>query len=162
MKHPKTKQRKESKEKEATRQKTESTKRRASLTKSSPMHHKTKRTRCEATLPANNPLHHKILNAFLCIILMSSCASMKHSILTGAGTGATAGMYVGAKSVRTGKKKNAAITAAVGAALGGLAGYFTHGRLEKRDEKNTTGCAFKSRKVRDRLGRKRTAGMFYQ
>lgn len=66
-------------------------------------------------------------------VVLSSCASMRDSLLIGVGSGAVSGAVVGAASTKDTKGKSAFAGAAVGALVGGVATYFVHKGLDKRD-----------------------------
>ena len=71
--------------------------------------------------------------SFLSFSLLS-CSTMTESISFGAGTGALTG--AGASLMLSKKGGKAATTsAAIGAVVGGIASYFIHGSLKKRDAK---------------------------
>ena len=65
--------------------------------------------------------------------LVSGCASMKESLVTGVTSGATTGAIAGSMSGGNNRGKSTATGALIGAAVGGLASYIIHGTLEKRD-----------------------------
>lgn len=76
---------------------------------------------------------------FLLIILimfsMVSCSTIKKSFVFGTGTGAAAGA-IGASMLANNNKGQAALQGAlVGGAIGGLASYFIHKGIDKRDER---------------------------
>jgi hypothetical protein len=68
-------------------------------------------------------------------ILLSGCASMKESLMTGVGIGAATGAVTGAGLSNSKRSKGALTGALIGAAVGGISSYFIHGQLEKRDTK---------------------------
>lgn len=61
------------------------------------------------------------------------CATLKGSLLVGAGSGAAGGAVLGSVMSDQNKGSGALIGAAVGAAVGGVASYFIHKGLEGRD-----------------------------
>ena len=67
--------------------------------------------------------------------LLSGCASMKESIVTGVGFGAATGAIVGSESNKNNRNQGALTGALVGAAIGGISSYIIHGSLEKREAK---------------------------
>lgn len=74
-----------------------------------------------------------IISSFLSLSLLS-CSTMKETVSLGAGTGALTG--AGASLMLSNKDgKAAATSAAIGAVVGGIASYFIHGSLKKRDAK---------------------------
>lgn len=66
-------------------------------------------------------------------VLLSGCASMKESIVTGVGVGAATGAIGGSIANKEDKGKGALTGALIGAAIGGISSYIIHGSLEKRD-----------------------------
>lgn len=66
-------------------------------------------------------------------LFLSGCASMKESIVTGVGVGATSGAIIGSLSNKGNRNQGALSGALIGAAIGGLSSYIIHGSLEKRD-----------------------------
>lgn len=68
-------------------------------------------------------------------LFVSGCASMKESIVTGVGIGATTGATGGSHANKKDRQKGALQGALIGAAIGGISSYIIHGSLEKRDSK---------------------------
>lgn len=66
-------------------------------------------------------------------LLMSGCASVTKSVLTGAATGAAVGGASGAMIDKQNSGQAALTSALVMGLIGGVAGYFTHDALESRD-----------------------------
>ena len=77
----------------------------------------------------------KVLGLLLLSLLLSSCASVRRSMVTGAVGGATAGALTGGAFSRKGQKKNVVTGSLIGGLLGTWAGYLVHKRLDKRDER---------------------------
>ncbi len=69
---------------------------------------------------------------FLGMFILSGCSTITKSTLLGAGVGAAAGTGGTALSNKD-KGKSVAVSALVMGVVGGVAGYFSHQRLEKRD-----------------------------
>lgn len=65
---------------------------------------------------------------------MTGCASTKESILTGVAAGAVTGLVLGPAIDRTSPDAKAG-GALIGAAIGGITGYFIHKGLDERDAK---------------------------
>ena len=68
-------------------------------------------------------------------LIISGCASMKRSILTGVGVGAATGAVAGAIAQPRDKRSGALTGSILGAAIGGAALYGVHSLLDKRDTK---------------------------
>jgi uncharacterized protein YcfJ len=74
----------------------------------------------------------KLYVGILTAMLFGGCATLKDSLILGAGSGAVLGGVAGAQS--GGDKSESTIKGAViGGVVGGLASYWLHGSLEKRD-----------------------------
>jgi len=71
---------------------------------------------------------------FILIGLLVGCSTMRNSISVGIGSGAFAGAVSGAAFTDGNKGKAAFQGALIGGAIGGIASYFIHGSLQKRDE----------------------------
>lgn len=72
---------------------------------------------------------------YLIAVVASGCSTLNKSVMTGVGLGGTAGAVIGANtSGGKNKSKSAAIGAVTGAVISGIAGYFIHKGIEKRDE----------------------------
>lgn len=76
----------------------------------------------------------KIILSTSLITLLCSCSSMKKSLSVGVVSGASMGAVSGASMSSRDKGKGALKGAAVGALIGGIASYFIHGELVKRDK----------------------------
>ena len=63
---------------------------------------------------------------------MSGCASLRDSLVLGAGTGVAAGAVAGS-FVGSNSTENAIKGAVIGGIVGSVASYFVHGSLESRD-----------------------------
>ena len=72
----------------------------------------------------------KEIIAFIFLISLTSCSSLKKSISLGVATGMTTGLLAG-----SGDSKKAKTGAAIGGLVGGIASYLIHKGLEKRDAK---------------------------
>src|ERR1700730_16777943 len=70
----------------------------------------------------------------LVVGLASGCATMKESIITGVATGAVSGLLLG-PAIDRGAPDAKLGGALIGAAVGGIAGYFIHKGLDDRDAK---------------------------
>ncbi len=68
-------------------------------------------------------------------LLLSGCASMKESIITGAGLGAAGGAATGASMFVRNRGKGALTGALTGAVIGAIGSYFIHNGMKKRDDK---------------------------
>ncbi len=66
-------------------------------------------------------------------LILNGCASVTKSTLLGFGTGAVVGGASGALIDKQNSSQAALTTALIMGAIGGIAGYFTHDALEKRD-----------------------------
>lgn len=72
---------------------------------------------------------------YLTIVVATGCSTLKKSVMTGVGVGGAAGAVIGANTSRgRSKSKSAALGALTGAVISGIAGYFIHKGVEKRDE----------------------------
>ena len=74
-----------------------------------------------------------ILSIFL--LLFTGCSSIEKTVTVGLLTGAASGAVIAPGLVKQNKKDAFIIGALAGAAIGGVAGYFTHKKLDERDEK---------------------------
>ena len=68
-------------------------------------------------------------------LLLSSCSTMKRSLITGAITGTTTGTFAGAMVARKDKKEASLKGAFIGGILGLGLSWLAHKGLEKRDHK---------------------------
>lgn len=68
------------------------------------------------------------------MFLSSGCASMKETIGTGVVTGAVTGLFLG-PAIDRGSPDAKVGGALIGAAVGGIAGYFIHKGMDDRDAK---------------------------
>lgn len=66
------------------------------------------------------------------VLLQSGCATLKDSLIIGAGSGAVLGGIAGAQSDGD-RSENTLKGVVIGSVVGGLASYLIHGSLEKRD-----------------------------
>ena len=66
------------------------------------------------------------------VLVLSSCATLRDSLILGAGTGAVVGGVTGSR-MGGDKSENAIAGAVIGGIIGGLASYVIHGSLESRD-----------------------------
>ena len=66
-------------------------------------------------------------------VFATGCASMKESLVVGAGSGAAIGAGIGSSSNQKNRGKGAAVGALIGAAVGLIGGRAVHKSLEKRD-----------------------------
>ena len=72
---------------------------------------------------------------YLIAVVSTGCSTLNKSVMTGVGIGGAAGAVVGSNtSGGKNKSKSAAIGAVTGAVISGIAGYFIHKGIEKRDE----------------------------
>lgn len=79
-------------------------------------------------------IRNKLLGGILLVSVVSGCASLRDSLTLGAGTGAVIGAIAGHQ--RDGDKSDKAVKGAVfGGVTFGLASYFIHNSLEKRDSR---------------------------
>lgn len=67
------------------------------------------------------------------VLLTNGCATLRDSLIVGAGSGLAAGAAAGSAQDSGDKTENTIKGAVIGAAIGGLASYLIHGSLEKRD-----------------------------
>lgn len=74
----------------------------------------------------------KLYVGILLISLLGGCATLKDSLILGAGSGAVLGGIAGAQSGGD-KSENTIKGAVIGGVVGGLTSYWIHGSLEKRD-----------------------------
>ena len=73
-----------------------------------------------------------LMSLMLLSFIFTGCSTMKNSIVTGLSAGAITG---GTTGVIAGKKKKDALTGMlIGGLVGGVASYFIHNGLEKRDK----------------------------
>jgi len=70
----------------------------------------------------------------LLVVTLQGCATLKDSLILGAGTGLIVGGIAGNQSDGE-KSENVLKGAVIGGVIGGLASYFIHGSLESRDAK---------------------------
>lgn len=76
-----------------------------------------------------------ILVLTMLMVSMVGCSTMRESLIVGAGTGAATGA-IGASSLADHNKGQAAIQGAlIGGAIGGIASYFLHKGMDKRDDR---------------------------
>ena len=73
------------------------------------------------------------LTTALC--LTSGCATMRDSVILGAGSGMASGIAVGAIASSGHRGSGALIGGAIGAAVGGITAYFVHKGLDDHDSK---------------------------
>ena len=88
---------------------------------------------------AANRLHKElsIRNGFIvgCVALsLGGCASLRDSLILGAGSGIAAGAVAGSQ-IGNDSTENAIKGAVIGGLVGGVASYLIHGSLESRDER---------------------------
>jgi hypothetical protein len=69
---------------------------------------------------------------FASILILTSCSTLRDSLVLGAGTGAALGSVAGSQ-VQGDQSENAIKGAVLGAVVGGIASYVIHGSLESRD-----------------------------
>ncbi len=69
------------------------------------------------------------------VITFSGCSSTSKSTLLGLGTGVTIGFATGAYFSQQQRNKNALIGSLTFGLIGATIGYFSHKKLEKRDQK---------------------------
>lgn len=75
-----------------------------------------------------------ILVLTMLMVSMVGCSTMRESLIVGAGTGAATGA-IGASSLADRNKGQAALQGAlIGGAIGGIASYFLHKGMDKRDD----------------------------
>jgi hypothetical protein len=74
----------------------------------------------------------KWIGALVCTLMLTNCATMRDSILTGMGVGALGGAGVG-NSIGGSDPSGLWKGAVIGTVVGGLTGYLIHNGLEKRD-----------------------------
>lgn len=76
-----------------------------------------------------------ILVLTMLMVSMVGCSTMRESLIVGAGTGAATGA-IGASSFADRNKGQAALQGAlIGGAIGGIASYFLHKGMDKRDDR---------------------------
>ena len=76
-----------------------------------------------------------ILVMTMLMVSMVGCSTMRESLIVGAGTGAATGA-IGASSFADRNKGQAALQGAlIGGAIGGIASYFLHKGMDKRDDR---------------------------
>lgn len=76
-----------------------------------------------------------ILVLTMLMVSMVGCSTMRESLIIGAGTGAATGA-IGASSLADNNKGQAALQGAlIGGAIGGIASYFLHKGMDKRDDR---------------------------
>lgn len=66
------------------------------------------------------------------VSVIGGCASLRDSLVTGAGTGVAAGAIAGSQ-IGKDSTENAIKGAVIGGLVGGVASYLIHGSLESRD-----------------------------
>jgi len=66
------------------------------------------------------------------VFVLSGCASLRDSLVIGAGTGIAAGAIAGSQ-IGKDSTENAIKGAVIGGLVGGVASYLIHGSLERRD-----------------------------
>jgi len=69
------------------------------------------------------------------LLTVSSCGTMRDSLILGAGSGVATGAAVGALSSSENRGGGALLGGVVGAAAGTIAAYFVHKSVEERDAK---------------------------
>ena len=74
----------------------------------------------------------KLIAGLLLVVTLQGCATLKDSLILGAGTGLIVGGIAGNQSDGD-KSENVLKGAVIGGVVGGLASYFIHGSLESRD-----------------------------
>ncbi|MBF0361165.1 MAG: hypothetical protein HQK49_09145 [Oligoflexia bacterium] len=74
--------------------------------------------------------------------LLPSCSTIEKSVTVGLIAGGVGGAVIAPGLVREDKKKALVLGALVGMALGGIGGYFTHKKLDERDEKTRKDTIF--------------------
>jgi uncharacterized membrane protein len=98
----------------------------------------------------------KLFAGFISVLVFTSCASLRESLILGAGTGAVVGGVTGGQ-VNGNKSENAIAGAVIGGVVGGLASYIIHGSLESRDARVRKDTLLNLEKY-DVLGRDGVAG----
>jgi hypothetical protein len=69
---------------------------------------------------------------FIGLLILNGCASLKDSLILGAGSGAVFGGVIGNQN-SSDRSEGTIKGAVIGGVVGGLASYLIHGSLEKRD-----------------------------
>ena len=67
-------------------------------------------------------------------MFLTGCASLRDSLILGAGSGAVVGGVAGGQIHHGDRRENAIKGVVLGGIVGGLASYLIHGGLESRDE----------------------------
>ncbi len=78
-------------------------------------------------------MKYSIVAALVMALIGTSCSTMKESLTVGIGSGLATGASAGALLYRNNKSKYALKGALIGGAIGGIASYFIHKALGKRD-----------------------------
>ncbi|MBF0363667.1 MAG: hypothetical protein HQK49_21795 [Oligoflexia bacterium] len=79
-------------------------------------------------------MNKSIIFIIILVLLFSSCSTIPKSVSLGMITGGVTGGLIAPGLVNKEKKNALVIGALIGIALGGIGGYFTHKKLEERDE----------------------------
>ncbi|OQW48805.1 MAG: hypothetical protein A4S09_13485 [Proteobacteria bacterium SG_bin7] len=77
-------------------------------------------------------IREKLYVGILLVSILGGCATLKDSLILGAGSGAAMGGIAGAQSAGD-HSENTIKGAVIGGVVGGIASYLIHGSLEKRD-----------------------------
>jgi len=89
----------------------------------------------ETNLTRRMNIKRKVFVGVLSVLFLCSCATMRDSLIVGAGTGAVMGGAIGSQLQGGDPTENLLTGAVVGAVVGGVTSYLIYGSLESRDQR---------------------------